>query len=152
MFVIIYLNVSWLSRQRLSSPLALCQTLPPQSSQFHVTLWITSYVCVIFAQRFDQSTGFKHAAPKWSNAPKASWSKFQCHKLSKEKLGYVVQKMVNGSASFHSFFALAGCTRPTNYTHRGCSQDSTTRAHISVEVWTAGGARCEGANRRTAGG
>ncbi|CAK9007773.1 unnamed protein product [Durusdinium trenchii] len=58
--------------------------------------------------------------------------------LLQEKMGYVVQKMVNGSLASHAFFALAGCARPTDYSDRGCSEERTTRAHISVEGWTAG--------------
>lgn len=58
--------------------------------------------------------------------------------LHQEKMGYVVQKMVNGSLASHAFFALAGCARPTDYSDRGCSEERTTRAHISVEGWTAG--------------
>lgn len=63
-----------------------------------------------------------------------------------EKLGYnVTQKF--GSNTVDGFYALAGCCMPTNGTDRGCGSDMTTRAHLSVEGWTAGAAPTRAACR-----
>ncbi|CAK9007210.1 unnamed protein product [Durusdinium trenchii] len=60
--------------------------------------------------------------------------------LLQEKMGYKVQKMLDGFFGSDTFFALAGCRSPTNLSDRGCGVDGemTTRAHVAVEGWTEG--------------
>ena len=53
-------------------------------------------------------------------------------------MGYKLEKLGLGQLTPDAFFALAGCTRPTDSIDRGCSPDMITRAHISVEGWTGG--------------
>lgn len=58
--------------------------------------------------------------------------------LLQEKLGYNVEKMMDGGFTNDAFFALAGCAQPTNSSDRGCFKGMITRAHVSVEGWTSG--------------
>eukprot|EP00913_Durusdinium_trenchii_P033474 g31339.t1 len=73
--------------------------------------------------------------------------------LLQEKMGYKVQKMLDGFFGSDTFFALAGCRSPTNLSDRGCGVDGemTTRAHVAVEGWTEGELR-RGRRVRTARG
>eukprot|EP00435_Cladocopium_sp_Y103_P005247 s85_g1.t1 len=54
-----------------------------------------------------------------------------------EKVGYRVALKGPGNLAHDAFFALMGCTTPTDTADRGCGSD-TTRAHVSLEVWTGG--------------
>ncbi|CAK9097664.1 unnamed protein product [Durusdinium trenchii] len=58
--------------------------------------------------------------------------------LLQERLGYNVEKMMDGGFTNDAFFALAGCAQPTNSSDRGCFKGMITRAHVSVEGWTSG--------------
>lgn len=57
----------------------------------------------------------------------------------KEKLGYNVELKGPGPLALDGFFALTGCTSPTDKTDRGCGGDGDrlTDVHINVEVWTS---------------
>ena len=56
--------------------------------------------------------------------------------LIEEKLGYNVELKGPGKVSADAFFALMGCTTPSNTASRGCGPEKIT-SHISFEVWTA---------------
>ena len=55
--------------------------------------------------------------------------------LCQEKLGYNVELKGPGTLSIYGFFALTGCTSPTNSSDHGCGP-SITYTHINLEVWT----------------
>lgn len=58
--------------------------------------------------------------------------------LCQEKLGYNIELKGPGSLSLYGFFALTGCTSPTNSSDPGCGPNgpSITYTHINIEVWT----------------
>eukprot|EP00435_Cladocopium_sp_Y103_P000432 s296_g1.t1 len=54
---------------------------------------------------------------------------------TQETLGYNTTLKGPGPLALDGFFALTGCTSPTNSADRGCGT-STTYVHINLEVWT----------------
>lgn len=56
-----------------------------------------------------------------------------------EKLGYNVELKGPGALTLDGFFALTGCTSPSDPTDHGCGDpvDRVTDVHINVEVWTS---------------
>ena len=50
-------------------------------------------------------------------------------------LGYNTTLKGPGPLALDGFYALTGCTSPTNSADRGCGA-STTYVHINLEVWT----------------
>ena len=57
--------------------------------------------------------------------------------LPQEKLGFNVELKGPGPLALDGFYALTGCTSPTDSADRGCGSGAKTLVHINLEVWTS---------------